>query len=131
MPKRKTKLVIWFILIMAIIIISVIDARTYIPYWFRLHDKFMHLVIFFVFFLYTRLLFHRWPVWVTLVFSSLTGLLTETFQLLFTNGHRRFDIIDITWNIYGILLAWLILGIWRLWFKKLHIPLKADTHSGN
>jgi hypothetical protein len=118
MPTRQTKIILWFILIIFIITISVIDARTYIPLWFRVQDKFVHLIVFFVFFLYTRLLFPQWPVWFTLLFSTVTGIFTETLQLLFTQGHRRFDLIDITWNMYGILLAWLVLGVWRLWHKR-------------
>ncbi len=122
MATRKLTLVLWPLLMVVIIILSVIDARTYIPEWFRVHDKVMHLVIFFIFFLYTRVLFHRWPVWFTLLFAALVGLLTETLQLLFTNGARQFDMVDVVWNIYGILLAWIALGIWRKWIAANLIP---------
>jgi hypothetical protein len=114
------KFALWVLLILFIIVFSLVDFPASFSRYIKGYDKLIHLILFFLFFLYTRFSFSKLTLFQVAEISFLFGFLIEVLQHFFSNGTRHFDRVDLLYNIFGISLGVIILMLYDyLHFKNL------------
>jgi hypothetical protein len=115
-PIPKVELWRWFLWFGVIAIIIMSSLLKNEPVHLALkgeQDKLLHIIVFFGFLLYTKLLFKNLSLFKISLITFALGLLIELLQAWFTHGNRQFDAYDVLFNLLGIALGLLLLLVYR------------------
>ncbi len=111
MLHSKFKGSLFIIIMLGITLLAVLDLKNHLVIYIANQDKYLHLITFSALFLLARFVFKALAPYKIALLLFLFGLLLEIMQELFSAGARHFHGLDLLFNMLGIAVAWLVVGM--------------------
>ena len=105
MLKKHWKILIWSLFIAVIMLLALIDLNIVIPEKWASMDNVRHIAAFTVLIIISRITFPACSLLKILFMLFVLGITIEVAQELFTNGIRKFYLMDVVNNAIGMTIG--------------------------